>query len=241
MRSSEIKQSTHFHTLTDSPLMERGQPLTGIMSLGNTEECPLDRPTKKLLKRCFDIVFSLFVILLILSWMLPLLALLIKLTSKGSVFFVQPRTGYNNATFRCLKLRTMRENHEADTMQARLNDDRITWPGKYLRRFSLDELPQFYNVLIGDMSIVGPRPHMLFHTKEFSKEIENYQTRHAVRPGITGLSQVMGYRGEITDKYALRNRIRFDFFYLKNWSFIMDSYIIFRTIKLLLFGDRRAY
>lgn len=202
---------------------------------------PLDESFKRFVKRTCDIVFSLVVIVAVLSWLIPLLAIIIKLTSKGSVFFVQARTGYNNQTFNCWKLRSMVRNEDADHKQATANDMRITFAGKYLRKFSLDELPQFYNVLIGDMSIVGPRPHMLYHTKEFAKEVTMYDLRHGIKPGITGLAQVLGYRGEITDKHALHNRIRLDIFYMKKWSLGLDVYIMFKTIKLLLFGDKSAF
>ncbi len=201
---------------------------------------PLDTSYKRLIKRFFDIVFALLVLIGVLSWLIPLLAIIIKLTSKGSVFFVQARTGYNNQTFNCWKLRSMVRNEEAHHKQATSNDMRITFAGKYLRKFSLDELPQFYNVLIGDMSIIGPRPHMLYHTQEFAKEVDSYGKRHEVKPGITGLAQVMGYRGEITDKWALHNRVRLDIFYMKKWSLGLDMYIIIKTIKLLLFGDKAA-
>lgn len=202
---------------------------------------PLNESFKRWIKRGCDIIFSLLVIVTVLSWLIPFLAIIIKLTSKGSIFFVQARTGYNNQTFNCWKLRSMVRNKDAHHKQATVNDMRITFAGKYLRKFSLDELPQFYNVLIGDMSIVGPRPHMLYHTKEFAKEVTMYDLRHGVKPGITGLAQILGYRGEITDKHALHNRIRLDIFYMKKWSFGLDVYIMLKTAKLLLFGDKSAF
>ncbi len=202
-----------------------------------TIEYPLDKSFNIVLKRLIDIVLSLLVVVFVLSWLIPLLAIIIKLTSKGSVFFVQARTGYNNQTFYCWKLRSMVRNQEANQKQAALNDMRITFAGKYLRKYSLDELPQFYNVLKGDMSIVGPRPHMLFHTMEFSKEVISYNARHAVKPGITGLAQVLGYRGEITEKRSLHNRVRLDMFYMKKWSILFDFIIILKTLKLLVLGE----
>ncbi|MES2688927.1 MAG: sugar transferase [Bacteroidota bacterium] len=207
----------------------------------NARLYPLDKLGNKLLKRAFDIVLSAVVLLAVLSWLIPVLAIFIKLTSKGPLFFVQPRTGYNNKTFLCWKLRSMHVNANADLQQAIRSDSRITGIGKFIRKFSLDELPQFYNVLMGDMSLIGPRPHMLKHTEEYSKEVGTYLQRHAVKPGITGLSQVMGYRGEIANKHALNNRVRIDIFYLKKWNFGLDLMIIFRTAKLLVLGDKNAY
>ncbi len=202
---------------------------------------PLDIPASKLSKRVFDVLFSGFVIIFILSWLIPILALFIKLTSKGPVFFKQERTGINNKNFICWKLRTMYVNGDADLKQAVAGDPRITLAGKFMRKFSLDETPQFVNVLLGCMSIVGPRPHMLRHTEKYSKQVDNYMLRHFVKPGITGLAQVKGCRGEISAPAMLHNRVRFDIFYLKNWNFILDIAIIFKTMKLVLLGDKNAY
>lgn len=202
---------------------------------------PLQSSFKKSLKRSADILISMLAFVFVLSWLIPLLALFVKLTSGGTIFFGQVRTGLDNKSFTCWKLRTMKKNDTAHTHQAILNDNRITFAGKFLRKYSLDELPQFYNVLKGDMSVIGPRPHMLKHTEEFSKDVDDYALRHVVKPGITGLSQVMGYRGEIQDKRALHNRIAFDLFYLKKWSIALDMWIVFKTIKLLLLGDKNAY
>lgn len=202
---------------------------------------PLDHPGNKLLKRIFDLLFSVLIILFVLSWLIPLLAILIKLSSRGPVFFIQPRTGYNNNTFLCWKLRSMHINSTANTQQAVRSDSRITGIGRFIRKFSLDELPQFYNVLIGDMSVIGPRPHMLKHTEEYSKEVSTYLQRHAIKPGITGLSQVLGYRGEIASHRVLKNRVRVDIFYLRKWTMLLDMAIVFRTVKLLIVGDKNAY
>jgi putative colanic acid biosynthesis UDP-glucose lipid carrier transferase len=223
-----------------SSIVEKSFPIHQIdLNVQNTNNYfPLDKSPNIVLKRLSDIVLSLIISIFILSWLLPLLAIIIKLTSKGSIFFVQARTGYNNQTFYCWKLRSMVRNTEANHKQATKNDMRITFAGKYLRKFSLDELPQFYNVLKGEMSIVGPRPHMLYHTTEFSKEVLSYNTRHAVKPGITGLAQVLGYRGEIVEKRSLHNRVRLDLFYMKKWSIFFDFFIIIKTIKLLVFGDK---
>lgn len=201
---------------------------------------PLEQKLNKVIKRTFDIFFALMVIILLLSWLLPLLAILIKLTSKGPVLFIQARTGYNNKTFNCWKLRSMILNKEANEKQATLNDRRITLAGKYLRKYSLDELPQFFNVLVGDMSIIGPRPHMLHHTKTFTEKVSFYNIRHNVKPGITGLAQTLGYRGEITDKRELHNRVRLDLFYIQKWSFGFDLYLIIKTFLLLIHIKRNV-
>lgn len=192
-----------------------------------------------ILKRLVDISVALFIIIFVLSWFIPIMALLIKLNSKGPVFFIQKRSGLNNSTFYCYKLRTMYINSAADHEQATENDSRITSIGKFLRNFSIDELPQFFNVFFGDMSIIGPRPHMINHTELYSKVVDNYMDRLHVRPGITGLSQVMGYRGEIKNKRMIRNRIRFDLYYINNWSIGLELFIAFKTISLMLFGDRK--
>lgn len=191
---------------------------------------PLDDWDKQLVKRTFDIVFSLVVITGLLSWLLPVLAVMIKLDSKGPVFFRQRRTGRDNRWFWCYKLRTMHVNGESDTRQATANDERITPFGHFLRNSSLDELPQFFNVLIGDMSVVGPRPHMLQHTRDFSVEIDKFMARHKIKPGITGLAQAKGYRGETTDPEKKKNRIKLDLYYVNNWTFFFDLRIILHTI-----------
>ncbi|MFY8109718.1 MAG: sugar transferase [Bacteroidia bacterium] len=237
MHNSEADKFTHLRVPKEKSYSP--QPIVLCQSI-QTATYPLDITFNIAFKRLIDIVLSLIITAFILIWLLPLLAIIIKLTSKGSIFFVQARTGYNNQTFNCWKLRSMVRNSEANKKQASSNDMRITFAGKYLRKFSLDELPQFYNVLKGDMSIVGPRPHMLFHTSEFSKEVLSYNSRHAVKPGITGLAQVLGYRGEIVEKRSLHNRVRLDLFYMKKWSIFLDFLIIFKTIKLLLFGDKKA-
>jgi len=175
-------------------------------------------------------LFSSFIILAVFSWLLPILAIIIKLTSKGPVFFKQKRTGLGNREFICWKFRSMTVNDNSDTVQATKGDIRITKVGHFLRRSSLDEFPQFINVLKGEMSIVGPRPHMLKHTEEYSQLIGNFMNRHAIKPGITGLAQVKGYRGEIDDSHLLTNRVRLDRFYVNNWSLYMDLKIVFFTI-----------
>jgi lipopolysaccharide/colanic/teichoic acid biosynthesis glycosyltransferase len=165
------------------------------------------------------------------------LALFIKITSPGPVFFIQSRSGKNGVAFNCIKLRSMYVNNDAHSKQALENDSRITSAGRFIRKFSLDELPQFFNVIYGDMSIIGPRPHMLFHTEAYSEIVNDYMKRLHVKPGITGLSQVMGYRGEIKNKMMIANRVRLDIFYIKKWSVGLDIKIVFKTIRLILIGD----
>lgn len=201
---------------------------------------PLDNSLNKIFKRFFDILFSLLTLALFFSWLIPLLAIIIRLDSKGPVFFRQKRSGLNNREFWCLKLRSMQLNEDAHTKQASANDPRITRVGKFLRKHNLDELPQFFNVLIGDMSVVGPRPHMLKHTEEYSQIIEKFMLRHFIKPGITGLSQTAGLRGETQDPAQMRRRVKMDLFYIENWSFLLDIKIIFLTIVNMFRGDKNA-
>jgi putative colanic acid biosysnthesis UDP-glucose lipid carrier transferase len=196
---------------------------------------------RRFFKRSFDIFFSLFFIVFIFSWLYPILAILIKLESKGPVFFVQLRTGRNNTQFKCYKFRSMRVNTDADKKQATLNDHRITRIGAVLRKTSVDELPQFFNVLIGNMSIVGPRPHMISHTEEYSQLIDKYKSRHVLRPGITGWAQILGLRGEVKTPEAMLKRVDADVWYLKNCSFLLDLKIILLTFWITLKGDKNAY
>jgi len=201
----------------------------------------LDQQWNRTIKRVFDIVFSSFVILTILSWLVPITSIAIKLDSKGPIFFKQKRAGRDNKPFNCIKFRTMILNSEADTKQATKDDQRITSLGKFLRRSSLDEIPQFFNVLVGDMSVIGPRPHPLKLNEQFSSRIEKLMSRHYVKPGITGLAQSMGYRGETKSLQDMRNRIKLDRFYIENWSFYLDVKIIIQTVVSLLRGSENAY
>jgi putative colanic acid biosynthesis UDP-glucose lipid carrier transferase len=180
-------------------------------------------------KRAMDLFISGIFAITVMSWLFPIIALLIKLTSKGPVFFIQKRTGYKGAEFDCFKFRTMYVNDEADTKQAANNDKRITAVGKFLRATHIDEIPQFLNVLLGDMSIVGPRPHMLFHTRYYSERIPYYNLRLEVLPGMTGMAQIKGYIGEINIERELRKRIQWDIYYMKNRSIGLDIKILFST------------
>ncbi|WP_412468468.1 exopolysaccharide biosynthesis polyprenyl glycosylphosphotransferase [Pedobacter sp. KLB.chiD] len=202
---------------------------------------PLAESINRLKKRTFDVLFSLFVILFVLSWLYPLLACIIKWESRGPVLFKQLRTGENNKAFWCYKFRSMKVNTESDTRQAQKKDDRLTHIGRFIRKTSLDELPQFYNVLIGEMSVVGPRPHMLKHTCDYSQVVENYMVRHFIKPGITGLSQIKGLRGETKQIVEMQNRIDSDIEYLTYWSFMKDLKICLLTIYTALKGDEKAF
>jgi len=204
-------------------------------------DIPLHNTINAFLKRIFDIVFSLIIILGLLSWLTPILAILITLESKGPVFFRQSRNGIDNREFYCYKFRSMAPNIHADHAQATKNDMRITGLGRILRRTSIDELPQFYNVFFGTMSVVGPRPHMVKHTNEYSDKVDKYMVRHFVKPGITGLAQIRGYRGEIESDSDILNRIKFDIFYIENWSLFLDVKIIFQTILNAIKGESKAY
>ena len=182
-------------------------------------------------KRCFDICFSLAVIVLVLSWLLPLLALLVKLDSRGPVFFVQKRVGFLGRSFPCIKLRTMRVNVYANSRAARENDPRVTRVGKWLRKSNLDELPQFINVLAGHMSIVGPRPHMHEDCRKFSGVVAAYKFRSILKPGITGLAQVKGFRGPAENFDKIFKRYQWDAFYIRNAGLWLDMRIIRETVK----------
>jgi len=196
----------------------------------NTVVCHLT-PFQKLTKRGFDIFFSLLFIVFVLSWLLPVLAIIIKLSSKGPVFFIQKRTGFMGMQFTCYKLRTMRLNEQSDMLQATNNDERITRIGNFLRKTNIDEFPQFWNVLLGDMSVVGPRPHMLVHSGIFSKQIEGYEKRLLVKPGITGLAQVKGWRGPTPRLRDIYKRVQWDIYYVHKVTPLMDCWIIYHTAR----------
>lgn len=180
-------------------------------------------------KRIMDVCIAVTFSVLVMSWLTPIIALLIKLTSKGPVFFVQKRTGYMGVEFNCFKFRTMYVNDEADTRQVSINDNRITAIGKFLRITHLDETPQFFNVILGEMSVVGPRPHMLYHTRYYSECIPYYNLRLEVQPGMTGMAQIKDYIGEISVERELRKRIQWDIYYMKNRSIWLDLKILFST------------
>ncbi|WP_256003370.1 undecaprenyl-phosphate glucose phosphotransferase [Pedobacter deserti] len=202
---------------------------------------PLEIMGNRFKKRAFDVVFSGLVIIFILSWLYPIIAILIKLQSPGPVLFKQLRSGRNDEPFWCYKFRSMKVNKESDRKQATKDDDRITPIGRFLRKTSLDELPQFFNVFYGSMSVVGPRPHMLSHTEAYKAIIGQFMVRHFTKPGITGWAQVNGYRGETKEDEAMRKRVEFDIWYLENWTGMLDVKIVFMTVINMLKGEDNAY
>lgn len=211
----------------------------GFIPVYKTQFSPLLQGVNRYVKRAFDIVFSLGVVLFIFSWLYPIVGLLIKLESKGPVLFVQNRNGLGNKLFRCYKFRSMTNN--SNDAQAQKDDIRITRIGKFIRKTSIDEFPQFLNVLKGDMSVVGPRPQMEIHNKNHEKHVESFQLRHTVKPGITGMAQSRGFRGEIREDLDIINRIKYDIFYIRHWSFALDIKIIIRTARNIFRGEDKAY
>jgi Undecaprenyl-phosphate glucose phosphotransferase len=212
----------------------------GLPLLRNRPE-PLEDVNNYLLKRVFDILFSAIFLITMFPVIYLIVALLIKLSSRGPIFFKQLRTGQLNREFYCLKFRSMKVNPDSDLVQATEFDPRKTKLGNFLRKTNIDELPQFINVLRGDMSVVGPRPHMIRHTEEYSQKIDTYKVRHFCKPGITGWAQVNGFRGETRDSELMRKRVEHDIWYIENWSFWLDIKIIFRTIINIFKGQKEAY
>ena len=202
---------------------------------------PLQKLNSRIKKRLFDIIFSSLVIIFILSWLTPILAILIKLESKGPVFFKQLRSGKDNKPFWCYKFRSMKVNDKSDVLQATREDNRVTFIGSILRKTSLDEFPQFFNVWVGDMSIVGPRPHMLMHTEKYSALINKYMVRQFLKPGVSGWAQVNGYRGQTKNTEMMGKRVEYDIWYIENWSLMFDVRIVFMTIINILKGEDTAY
>lgn len=215
--------------------------LYGDVPVRSLRSIPLHDPANRLLKRSFDLVFSLFVIVFILAWLTPLLALLIKLESRGPVFFIQERNGLDYKVFNCYKFRSMVLNPVADLHQVTRGDKRITGIGKFLRKTSIDELPQFINVFLGHMSVVGPRPHMVSHTEMYASRVDKFMVRHFVKPGITGLAQARGYRGEVETEEDILGRVQNDLLYIENWSMSLDFHIVLRTILNVFVGEEKAY
>ena len=226
--STFINQSVHVDYFRDLP----------ILSLRSE---PLDDVGNRLKKRILDVIVSSFVIIFVLSWMIPLLGLIIYFESRGPIFFAQKRTGKNNKPFNCLKFRSMQANKDSELKQATRSDARITRIGKFIRKTSLDEFPQFLNVFKGEMSVVGPRPHMIKHTNDYSKEVDQYMIRQFLKPGITGWAQINGFRGEITSPEQIKSRVNKDLWYLENWTLWLDIQIMFLTIYQLVKGDDNAF
>lgn len=214
--------------------------LDGVPVISRHDE-PLTNPINKITKRCFDFLFALFVLLTIFPWIFIIVSIIIKIQSPGPIFFIQERTGMDGKIFKCIKFRTMHVNDLSDTLQATEDDPRKFPFGDFMRRCNIDELPQFINVLLGDMSIVGPRPHMLKHTSIYSNIINRYMIRHLAKPGITGLAQVSGYRGETKFINQMEGRIRFDIEYIENWTFLLDLKIIYKTVANMFGKEENAY
>ncbi len=234
-----IKFVPYFKDFTKSRKVE--MTFYGSIPVMSLRKEPLEYPINRILKYVFDVLFSAVLFVLVFWWLFPILIILIKVNSPGPVFFKQQRSGKNNRTFWCYKFRTMQVNTVADELQATANDSRITSVGKFLRKTSLDELPQFINVFKGDMSIVGPRPHMLKHTQKYSELISNYLVRHFAKAGITGWAQVNGFRGETKNVEEMNKRVEFDIWYIENWSFLLDLKIIFKTVALVFFKNKDVY
>jgi putative colanic acid biosynthesis UDP-glucose lipid carrier transferase len=223
-----INKNVHIDYYNDMPIISlRSQALDDV---GN-----------KIKKRALDVLVSSLVIMFILSWLIPLVAILILLESKGPVFFLQLRTGKDKKNFYCIKFRSMTVNKDAELKQATRFDSRVTRMGKFLRRTSLDEFPQFINVFKGEMSLVGPRPHMVKHTIDYSKIVDDYMIRQFLKPGITGWAQINGYRGEITNPQQIQMRVNKDLWYLENWTLWLDIKILFLTVYNMFKGDKNAF
>lgn len=201
---------------------------------------PLQEASNRLIKRIFDIVVSLIVLICLLPF-LPIVAIIIKKQSPGSIFFVQARTGLNGKPFMCYKFRSMHINDNADKVQATKDDPRKFPFGNFMRRTNIDEFPQFFNVLKGDMSIVGPRPHMLYHTEKYAAIIKKYMVRHVYKPGITGLAQISGFRGETVELWQMEGRVKKDIWYIEHWSIWLDIKIIAKTALTIVCPDKAAY
>jgi putative colanic acid biosysnthesis UDP-glucose lipid carrier transferase len=213
----------------------------GNVPVSKLRKEPMDRALNRGLKRAFDVAFSLCVVVLVLTWLIPLLAVLVKLSSRGPVFFKQMRLGRDNKEFVCWKFRSMRMNKEADVKQATKDDPRVTAVGRFLRKSNLDEMPQFYNVLLGHMSVVGPRPHPIRLNEQYRDIIDKYMVRHFVRPGITGWAQVNGLRGETRTPELMERRVELDVWYMENWSFWLDLRIVLKTVTNMFGKDKMAY
>lgn len=237
----------HFLKLFFVPLMSpKLQHSFYLLNLNSTipviavHKSPLRSLSNRVIKRIFDIVFSGCVLLVSPIFLIPI-AIAIKLSSPGPIFFRQLRTGYMGKDFYCYKFRTMRVSNDADTRQATKDDDRKTRLGNFLRHTSIDELPQFWNVFKGDMSVVGPRPHMLAHTEQYRRLIDQYMVRHLVKPGITGWAQIQGFRGATDELWQMEKRVDNDVWYIEHWSLSLDLKIIVRTVTNAIHGEENAY
>ena len=223
-----LKRSVHLEMMGNVPLLSiREEPLAAVEN--------------RFIKRLFDVVVSGLFLCTLFPIIYIVVGIAIKLSSPGPIFFRQKRTGKSGCEFWCYKFRSMRVNADSDRLQATKNDPRKTRLGNFLRKSNIDELPQFINVFLGDMSIVGPRPHMLKHTEQYSALIDKYTVRHLIKPGVTGWAQVNGYRGETRELWQMEGRVRYDVWYLEHWSFTLDLYIIYKTVKNVIQGEKEAY
>ncbi len=223
-----LKRRMHMMLIGNTPVLTiRPEPLADIQN--------------RIYKRCFDLLFSGLFLCTVFPFVYLVVGAAIKLSSPGPVFFRQKRTGLNGREFWCYKFRSMRVNADADRLQATLHDPRKTRVGEFIRKTSIDELPQFINVFRGDMSVVGPRPHMLKHTQQYSHIIEKYMVRHLVKPGITGWAQVNGFRGETSELWQMEGRVKLDIWYIEHWTPALDLFIIYKTLKNAIQGDEEAY
>ena len=213
-------------------ISHRGQP----RSIGTLYEFghPLEKRSNLMIKRAFDLLLSSLLLLAIGTWMFPVIAILVMIDSKGPVFFLQRRIKKDGGIFTCIKFRTMRINEEADRLPACVNDRRITRLGRILRIYHIDELPQLLNVFWGDMSITGPRPHMISEDHKYTGMFDFYSGRYKVKPGITGLAQVLGYVGSTADPEKMKQRVKLDLYYIRHWSPALDFKIIFRTFLIVV-------
>lgn len=228
MKNTFLRNTYPSSTLKESPQLEKPSNIN-------------EDSQKLMVKRIYDIVIAVITLVFLCFWLFPIVGFLIKITSHGPILFKQLRHGKNNVPFYCYKFRTMVLNDSADILQAKKDDERITKLGTFLRKSSLDELPQLFNVLLGHMSIVGPRPHAVPMNEVFAKVIPEYMTRHTMKPGLTGLAQSKGYRGEIINFHDLNSRYRLDRFYIKNWCLYFDLKIMLWTGYSLLFKNNKAY
>ena len=223
-----LKRRMHFEMLGNVPVL-------------SIRREPLELLENRIVKRTFDIVCSTLFLCTIFPFIYIIVGVAIKMSSPGPIFFKQKRSGEDGKEFWCYKFRSMRVNTQCDTLQATEHDPRKTRIGEIIRKTSIDELPQFINVLKGDMSIVGPRPHMLKHTVEYSQLINKFMVRHFVKPGITGWAQVTGYRGETKELWQMEGRVMRDIWYIEHWTFLLDLYIMYKTVYNAIHGEKTAY
>lgn len=236
----ENKVRLKFIADTNYPIVGEKSKYFGLTQVVSYKTSPLDSRVKRIQKRAFDLIFSLVVTLFFLSWFAPVIALIILIDSKGPILFIQNRPGQRGEAFKCFKFRSMKVNKTTETSASR-NDNRITRVGKFLRKTSIDELPQFFNVLFGQMSVVGPRPNLSSQNEQYSNIFEDYSKRMYLKPGITGLAQVSGARGGIEKEIEMKHRVKYDVFYIRNWSFALDIKIILRTVLNIFRGEEKAY